>query len=359
MPEEPIKETQSSEAPELSSAGTAFRQSEGNDNEPFPYFVQIGDVYDGPLDLLLTLIKKQNFDIWNLPISKITAQFLAYVKTIPAEEADSAAEFFYMASQLIVIKSRMLLPIERAAAENGAADDPRTSLIERLLEYEQVKRCSPRDKRQSRRHGPDRMPTPSGTALCAAELHRRSPPMRPTSPVSSGRYSNAQQIGLPLTSPTMPSWSVRWSNISATGLRSKMPRFLSKRRLAGQFTADCHGGYSRSARDGPTRGGAFCGRMRNGQHPHQKESGIPAGHGCKDVARRMTLERARLHCLSMWTTLSCTYVHILGFEAQWVCPRFKHGEANFVRDLTDLPHFRCRLEGDSTGLVGWRHEPTC
>jgi segregation and condensation protein A len=64
------------------------------------------------------------------------------VKTIPPEEADSAAEFCYMASQLIVIKSCMLLPIERAAAENGAAEDPRKSLIERLLEYEQVKQAA-------------------------------------------------------------------------------------------------------------------------------------------------------------------------------------------------------------------------
>ena len=133
-----MKETRASEE----SAGSAFPESENNDNERFPYFVQIGDVYDGPLDLLLALIKKQNLDICDLPIGKITAQFLAYVKTIPAEEVDSAAEFCSMASQLIVIKSRMLLPVERAAAENGAVDDPRKSLIERLLEYEQVKRAA-------------------------------------------------------------------------------------------------------------------------------------------------------------------------------------------------------------------------
>jgi segregation and condensation protein A len=143
MNEEPKKETQASEAPAaLTSAGTTFPESEDNDNEPFSYFLEIGDVYDGPLDLLLDLIKKQNLDIWDLPIGKITAQFLAYVKTIPSEEADSAAEFCYMASQLIVIKSRMLLPIERGAAENGTAEDPRKSLIERLLEYEQVKQAA-------------------------------------------------------------------------------------------------------------------------------------------------------------------------------------------------------------------------
>jgi len=142
MPEEPKKETPASKAATLRSAGITFPESEGNDNESLPYFLQIGDVYDGPLDLLLALIKKQNLDIWDLPIGKITAQFLAYVKTISPEEADSAAEFCYMASQLIVIKSRMLLPIERAAGENGAADDPRKSLIERLLEYEQVKQAA-------------------------------------------------------------------------------------------------------------------------------------------------------------------------------------------------------------------------
>jgi segregation and condensation protein A len=142
MPEEPMKETPASEAQALSSTGTAFPEREGNDNERFPYFVQIGDVYDGPLDLLLALIKKQNLDICDLPMGKITAQFLAYVKTIPAGEADAAAEFCSMASQLIVIKSRMLLPVERAAAGKGAAEDPRQNLIERLLDYEQVKQAA-------------------------------------------------------------------------------------------------------------------------------------------------------------------------------------------------------------------------
>jgi segregation and condensation protein A len=142
MSEEPMRETRASEETALPSAGTAFPINENNDNERFPYFVQIGDVYDGPLDLLLALIKKQNLDIWDLPIGKITAQFLAYAKTIPAEEVDSAAEFCSMASQLIVIKSRMLLSVEHAAAENGVVDDPRKSLIERLLEYEQVKQAA-------------------------------------------------------------------------------------------------------------------------------------------------------------------------------------------------------------------------
>ena len=142
MPEEPQKETPTRQAPEPTSDNHAVPGAIGNEEQPFPYFLKIGDVYDGPLDLLLDLIKKQNLDIWDLPIGKITAQFLVYVKMIPPEEADSAAEFCYMASQLIVIKSRMLLPIESTAAENVAAEDPRKSLIERLLEYEQVKQAA-------------------------------------------------------------------------------------------------------------------------------------------------------------------------------------------------------------------------
>jgi segregation and condensation protein A len=142
MPEEPKAETPARQTPNLTSAGTALHGGKGNEEQPFLYLLEIADVYDGPLDLLLDLIKKQNLDICDLPIGKITSQFLAYVKTIPPEEADSAAEFCYVASQLIVIKSRMLLPIQRAAAENGAAADPRKSLIERLLEHEQVKQAA-------------------------------------------------------------------------------------------------------------------------------------------------------------------------------------------------------------------------
>jgi segregation and condensation protein A len=142
MPEEPNKDAPARQALELTSEANAVPGADGNEEQSFPYSLKIGDVYDGPLDFLLDLIKKQSLDIWDLPIGKITAQFLAYVKTIPPEEADTAAEFCYMASQLIVIKSRMLLPIERAAAENGAADDPRRSLIERLLDYEQVKQAA-------------------------------------------------------------------------------------------------------------------------------------------------------------------------------------------------------------------------
>jgi segregation and condensation protein A len=141
MPEEPKKETPVRQAPELTRNGNAVYGGEGDDEVPFPYFLQIGDVYDGPLDILLALIKKQNLDIYDLPIARITAQFQAYARTIPEGEVETAADFVYMISQLIFIKSRMLLPIERTTG-GSIAEDPRRSLVERLLEYEQVKQAA-------------------------------------------------------------------------------------------------------------------------------------------------------------------------------------------------------------------------
>jgi|HubBroStandDraft_6_1064221.scaffolds.fasta_scaffold158902_1 segregation and condensation protein A len=141
MPEEPNKETPARQAPELRCNDNAVPGAEGNDEEQFPYFLQIGDVYDGPLDVLLALIKKQNLDIYDLPIARITAQFQAYVRTIAHEEVETAADFIYMVSQLIFIKSRMLLPIERTT-NSSIAGDPRRSLVERLLDYEQVKQAA-------------------------------------------------------------------------------------------------------------------------------------------------------------------------------------------------------------------------
>ncbi len=141
MPENPEKETTAAQTPAPNpAAGTPVPNGKGDDEEPFPYCLRIGDVYDGPLDVLLTLIKKQNLDIYDLPIAKITAQFRSYSRTIPPEEADKAIEFVHMAAQLIFIKSRMLLPVERPI-DGSMPEDPRKSLVERLLEYEQVKQA--------------------------------------------------------------------------------------------------------------------------------------------------------------------------------------------------------------------------
>src|ERR1700760_2673876 len=107
-----------------------------------PYSISVGAVYDGPLDLLLDLIRKQDIDIYDIPIGKITAQFLAYVETLKQTEVDAAADFIYVASLLIHIKSRMLLPRATAEGAEGEHEDPRRELVERLLEHERFKNAA-------------------------------------------------------------------------------------------------------------------------------------------------------------------------------------------------------------------------
>ena len=109
-----------------------------NRADEYPFAVTVGEVYDGPLDLLLDLIRKQDINIYDIPISKITAQYLAYVEKIRQLDVNVAADFIYMASVLIHIKSKMLLPRDPDAPQN-AEDDPRTELVNRLLEHEKFK----------------------------------------------------------------------------------------------------------------------------------------------------------------------------------------------------------------------------
>ena len=105
-----------------------------------PFSVTVGQVYDGPFDLLLDLIRKQNIDIYDIPIARITAQFLDYTHHLKQTDVDAAGEFIYMASLLIHIKSRTLLPREPGVAGEGAdPEDPRRELVERLLEHERFK----------------------------------------------------------------------------------------------------------------------------------------------------------------------------------------------------------------------------
>ncbi len=106
-----------------------------------PFSVIVGQVYDGPLDLLLDLIRKQDIDIYDIPIAKITAQFLAYVDQLKASDVDVAGEFIYTASLLIHIKSKMLLPRAPSGPEE-TAEDPRRELVERLLEHERFKNAA-------------------------------------------------------------------------------------------------------------------------------------------------------------------------------------------------------------------------
>ena len=96
------------------------------------------EAFGGPLDLLLYLIRKQNFNILDIPMAALTRQYLAYVDEIRATHLELAAEYLLMAAMLIEIKSRMLLPPKKSALDQEA-EDPRAELVRRLLEYEKIK----------------------------------------------------------------------------------------------------------------------------------------------------------------------------------------------------------------------------
>jgi segregation and condensation protein A len=96
------------------------------------------EAFQGPLDLLLYLIRKQNFNILDIPMAAVTRQYLTYVDEIRTRNLELAAEYLLMAAMLIEIKSRMLLPPKKTA-EGEEAEDPRAELVRRLLEYEQMK----------------------------------------------------------------------------------------------------------------------------------------------------------------------------------------------------------------------------
>ena len=138
-PEPTVEELANAKAEERVAAKLAARQKrldEGSEQSPFS--IVVGQVYDGPLDLLLDLIRKQDIDIYDIPIAKITAQFLAYVNQLKSGDVDVAGEFIYTASLLIHIKSKMLLP-RATTGPDDAAEDPRRELVERLLEHERFK----------------------------------------------------------------------------------------------------------------------------------------------------------------------------------------------------------------------------
>ena len=96
------------------------------------------ETFQGPLDLLLYLIRKQNFNVLDIPMAEVTQQYLSYVEQIRIHNLELAAEYLLMAAMLIEIKSRMLLPVKKSNGD-GEVDDPRAELVRRLLEYEQMK----------------------------------------------------------------------------------------------------------------------------------------------------------------------------------------------------------------------------
>lgn len=110
------------------------------------------EAFEGPLDLLLYLIKKQNLDILNIPIAEITRQYMDYVDMMKEISLELAAEYLVMAAILAEIKSRMLLP--RPVNAEGIEEDPRAELIRRLMEYERIKKAA-EEIDQLPRHGRD------------------------------------------------------------------------------------------------------------------------------------------------------------------------------------------------------------
>ena len=101
------------------------------------------EAFEGPLDLLLYLIRRQNFDILDIPMASVTRQYLAYVEQIRATRLELAADYLLMAAMLIEIKSRMLLPPKKTA-DGREIEDPRAELVRRLVEYEQMKLAAAR-----------------------------------------------------------------------------------------------------------------------------------------------------------------------------------------------------------------------
>src|SRR6516164_2652599 len=106
-----------------------------------PYKISI-PIFEGPLDLLLDLIKKQEMNIHDIQISTITSQYLDYLHQLEVQNVDVSSEFIYMAATLIYIKSKMLLPPDPFASAEEQAEDPREELVQRLIEHEKFKNAA-------------------------------------------------------------------------------------------------------------------------------------------------------------------------------------------------------------------------
>jgi segregation and condensation protein A len=157
MTQDPRSANATSDAPEMALAnqrdstpnvidGVAFAKLYGEPLFKLPTDLYIPpdalevflEAFQGPLDLLLYLIRKQNFNILDIPMAQVTLQYLEYVDQIRVHNLELAAEYLLMAAMLIEIKSRMLLPVKKADS-GEEAEDPRAELVRRLLEYEQMK----------------------------------------------------------------------------------------------------------------------------------------------------------------------------------------------------------------------------
>ncbi len=120
--------------------GTAFTELPQDLYIPPDALEVILETFEGPLDLLLYLIRKQNLDILDIPIAEITRQYVAYIELMQAARLELAAEYLVMAAMLAEIKSRMLLP--RPSESEAEEDDPRAQLVRRLQEYERYRKAA-------------------------------------------------------------------------------------------------------------------------------------------------------------------------------------------------------------------------
>ncbi|MGA7399405.1 MAG: segregation/condensation protein A [Candidatus Sulfotelmatobacter sp.] len=133
-----VNEQMATAPPAIAADAKPSKEATKKEESDSPFAVSVTDVYEGPLDLLLDLIRKQDIDIYDIPIARITAQYLAYVEKIRELDVNVAADFIYMAAVLIHIKSKMLLPRD-PSAKAEELEDPRTELVNRLLEHEKFK----------------------------------------------------------------------------------------------------------------------------------------------------------------------------------------------------------------------------
>ena len=115
-----------------------------------PYQVNLGDLFDGPMDLLVHLVKKNEVDIYDIPIALITQQYIEYLGWMKSLNIDVAGEFLVMAATLAHIKSRMMLPTQ---GEEGDDEDPRMEILRPLAEYMQLKYAAGSDGARSTRLG--------------------------------------------------------------------------------------------------------------------------------------------------------------------------------------------------------------
>ncbi len=142
----PIAEPQTEVAPPLTVDQVAVARLYGEPLFRLPQDLYIPpdalevflEAFEGPLDLLLYLIRRQNFNILDIPLADVTRQYLGYIDQVRRNNLELAGEYLLMAAMLIEIKSRMLLPPKRSD-DGGEPEDPRAELVRRLIEYEQIK----------------------------------------------------------------------------------------------------------------------------------------------------------------------------------------------------------------------------